>query len=469
MSEVTFEATEVGPWGTVWCGEALDVLRALPENTADAMVTDPPSGIDFMGLAWDRYQDRHAFIAAMAEVFTEARRVLKPGAHVLVWSLPKTSHWTATALEDADYEIRDVVFHIFGEGMPKSHDISKAIDARLGVERKVVGTKRLRDIRNGQGKDRYTNINAAMRPDDESPDYIDHPITEPGSPEAIEWSGWGTGLKPCIEGWILARAPLAEETIAGNVLAHGTGAINIDGTRIEAPDGVPVFTGKAQARSNTYSDGLHGSERTGEIDTETGRWPSNLAFSHALACTDDLCSPGCPIPILDEQGGVRTSGAGPTKITERDRNTYGGFAGVTEKESLRPSNTGTVSRYFPVFSYMPKPTPDERHAGTDGENSHPTLKGIELMRWLVKMVTPKKGVVLDPFFGSGTTGAATALESVSIIGIERQPKYAEIGAKRTAYWWQVSRNRPAAVSITTAKKLVRKPQKRNQDQLGLFD
>lgn len=203
-------------------GDCLEALPAIADNSLDSLVTDPPAGISFMGKAWDSDKGgREKWVAWLASVFRECVRVLKPGAYALVWALPRTSHWTATALEEAGFEVRDVITHLFGQGFPKSMDVSKAIDKKLGAKR-----ERLRGVRSGVVRDTYAQDAWSL----EFKDSVLSPV--PLTDEARQWQGWGTGLKPAAEFWILARKPLAEKSVAANVLRWGTGGVNIDGCRV---------------------------------------------------------------------------------------------------------------------------------------------------------------------------------------------------------------------------------------------
>lgn len=251
-------------------GDCLEALKTLESNSVDSLVTDPPAGISFMGKEWDSDKGgRDGWIKWMSEVMRECLRVMKPGAHGLVWAIPRTSHWTAAALEDAGFEIRDVITHLFGQGFPKSLDISKAIDKAAGAERELIG------------------INPNARPNSQRTYSLDgksknfsievKPITAPATDEAKQWNGWGTALKPASEHWILVRKPCSEKTVAANVLEWKTGGINIDASRIST-------------KENTQ-----------------GRFPANLVLSHSEHCTDDQCDIECAIKALDEQSGQSAS------------------------------------------------------------------------------------------------------------------------------------------------------------------
>jgi hypothetical protein len=327
-------------------------LAALATASVDALVTDPPAGIGFMGKAWDGDKGgRDAWVGWLAGIMRECLRVLKPGAHGLVWALPRTSHWTATALEDAGFEIRDVVTHHFGTGFPKSLDVSKAIDAAAGAQREVVGNhgRSFRPHANG-GNDGW------QRPSHD----IHGAITAPATPAAKQWAGWGTALKPATEHWILVRKPL-DGTVAANVQRHGTGALNIDGCRIQYANAADLD--QARVPQPTFGvdptnvlDFAAGKGRNGEVfDPSKGRWPANLVLTHSPDCTE-TCAPGCPVAELDAQSGELQSGgrAGATHESE------GGYKGIRAGRSgVCIADAGTASRFF----YCAKPVRSERDGG----------------------------------------------------------------------------------------------------------
>jgi len=387
-------------------GDCLDRLGTLPDASVHAIVTDPPAGISFMGKSWD--SDRggaDSWIAWMSERARECLRVIRPGGHALVWALPRTSHWTARAWELAGWEIRDRLSHIFGTGFPKSLDIGKAIDREMGAERPVIGTRIEHDIRGGHMH--ACNGTATMV----------HQVTAPGSPEAERWDGWHTALKPAVEDWWLLRAPLRETSVARNVLAHGAGGINIGTCRVGGSN---------------------------------GRWAPHLLLSHAPDC-GKTCAAECPVQLLDEQSGASKSRSGSPR-SGRHGTGWGMTATGAEYD-----DAGGASRYYPTFRYIPKPSRTDRDFGLEGEptglkhrvnpgglesdprwapaqakNTHPTVKSIELMSWLVRLVTPPGGAVLDPFCGSGTTGVAAALLGLGFIGIEQDAEWARLASIRIA-------------------------------------
>jgi site-specific DNA-methyltransferase (adenine-specific) len=427
-------------------GDCLEVLRGLDDGIADAMVTDPPAGIAFMGKAWDRDKGgREKWIAWLGEVFAEARRVLKPGAHALVWSIPRTSHWTATALELAGFEIRDCVSHLFGTGFPKSLDVGKAIDDAAGAERLIVAPVNSDQFPSGI-------VNAGRGAGART--LIDREITAPATDAAKQWDGWGTGLKPAAELWWLVRVPL-DGTIAANVEKHGTGAINIDGCRLGDSGGTKdLATGKGDKPNEVF--GTYGACVT--VDAGVGRWPGNVTLSHSPTCGEQ-CADDCPVAELDRQSGESKSTGGQASLGAfREGAIYGKGRDETEKRDPGFGDSGGASRFF----YCAKPSTaerddglDHREAQTGGEatdrkdgssglsspragagrtggrrNPHPTVKPIELMRWLCRLVTPPGGLVLDPFMGSGTTGIAALVEGAKFLGIEREQEYFEIARER---------------------------------------
>jgi site-specific DNA-methyltransferase (adenine-specific) len=436
-------------------GDCLEAMRAMDAASVDAIVTDPPAGIGFMGKGWDH--DRggaEQWIAWLSEVMREAIRVAKPGAHALVWALPRTSHWTGTALERAGWEVRDQLHHVFGSGFPKSLDVSKAIDAAAGAERPIVG-QRSNGCAPSAGN--ATSISEART--------RIFPATAP----ATAWSGWGTALKPAHEVWWLARKPLVG-TVAANVLEYGTGGINVEGCRVgyggkdldevRRDAGSPGKNGTT--RGVVYGEGLD--QRDSLIDfNPSGRWPPNLLLSHDPSC-NGVCAPTCPVAEMDRQSGDCASRDGAANGGFRDDDVpVAGFLRGS-RGTLPPGrgDSGGASRFFPVFRYVAKPSRGERDAGCwdledvsgndvtgrkDGSagavcsaragptsaarrNIHPTVKPVELMEWLVRLVTPPGGTVLDPFTGSGSTGCAAVRLGSNFIGIEREPEYARIAERR---------------------------------------
>jgi len=349
--------------------DCLDAMRDLPDACVDAIVTDPPAGIAFMSREWDKDKGgRDAWVAWMTDVARECLRVIKPGGHALVWTIPRTSHWTGWAWEGAGWEPRDKIVHLFGSGFPKSLNVSKSIDKSHGAEQEVIGIDHewIRRAGLSHGGNTYTTntFGSASGPNAGK-------ITTPATDAAKKWDGWGTALKPASEDWWLFRKPL-DGTVAANVLAHGTGAINVDGCRIS---GAPRTTHAAGNIRGAECFG--GGQRVGVVEPgAAGRWPANVALDEEAAA------------MLDEQTG----------------------------------DSGGASRFF----YTAKASRKERGEG----NVHPTVKPLALMRWLVRLVTPPGGTVLDPFAGSGTTLLAARAEGFGAVGIEREAEYVEIMRKR---------------------------------------
>jgi site-specific DNA-methyltransferase (adenine-specific) len=388
-------------------------MRTLPDNSVDSIVTDPPAGIAFMGKAWDTDKGgRKQWCAYMEERFVEALRVCKPGGHALVWALPRTSHWTATALEDAGWEIRDICVHLFGGGFPKSMAIDKAIDKAAGVEREVVGSRIADDIRGG-------NMHAMNRGVRHTID-----ITAPATPEAKQWDGWGTALKPASEHWILCRKPI-KGTIAGNVLEWGVGGIHIDACRVETADSLE----RVQGSNPNTSTRIASNNGYVSLPQTQGRFPANLLISHAPTCDGSGCADACPIRLLDEQTGVLKSGGRDGIL--RDHCSYGGYKGTNNYSKSAPSEGGG-SRYFPNFGYYPKASKRDRTCNGAAENNHPTVKNRDLMRWLCRLITPPGGTVLDCFAGSGSTAIACLEEGFNYVLIEQDEESVGTARKRIA-------------------------------------
>jgi hypothetical protein len=337
--------------------------------------------------------------------------------------------------------VRDVITHHYGSGFPKSLNVSKAIDAAAGAKREVVGPDP-----NHRERAHTPEVYSGGQ---KRPEFLTAPATD----AAKQWDGWGTALKPASEHWILVRKPLAG-TVAANVQEHGTGALNIDACRIEAGvrDSGPSVRVAGDRSREEYrtgtSDGPHG-------DTAQGRWPANLVLSHSEWCEPGACLPGCPVALLDAQSGVLTSGVGAIKRASSKGtrgNDYGAESRPAGTAMVCYGDTGGASRFF----YISKPTTAEREENVrdlprrsagelvdrdDGSaamgsprtgagrtsrgraNIHPTVKSVSLMSWLITLVTPPGGLVLDPFAGSGTTGVAAIRLDHRFLGFEIDPDY----------------------------------------------
>jgi hypothetical protein len=275
-------------------GDCLEVLKTMPSNSVDSICCDPPAGIAFMGKSWDTDKGgRDAWIAWLQSVAAECYRVMKHGGHALVWALPRTSHWTGMAWENAGWEPRDKIVHIFGSGFPKSLNVSKAIDKAAGAERPVVGKSPWSQPAKSGHHAGLTDNNVVKTEGRYTPD-----VTASATPEAEQWEGWGTALKPAAEDWWLFRKPL-DGTVAGNVLKYGTGAINIDGCRVGIPAADKKNYDANMACHERYADGrekLGGYEGGWNADPSavknTGaRWPANVILSKPedeYALKDDI-------------------------------------------------------------------------------------------------------------------------------------------------------------------------------------
>lgn len=391
--------------------DCLKAMNEIAQASVDALITDPPAGISFMGKEWDHHKGgRDQWVQWMSEVMRECYRVLKPGAHGLVWALPRTSHWTATALENAGFEIRDVVTHLFGTGFPKSLDISKAIDKAAGRELEVIGERVADDIRGG-------NMHASNRGERHT-----IKITQATSDEAKKWQGYGTALKPASEHWILIRKPLSEKTVAANVLKHGTGGINIDASRIGTSDKLSGSGSAPLKHGGQNHRPFHdNAEPRGCNQHAAGRFPANLVLSHNDDCSDE-CSEGCAVKMLDQFGD--TGGASRffycAKASKSDRNE--GLEGMPEKAS-RPLGISN-------WEGQTNGSGDKMGASKPQANHHPTVKSTKLMEYLIKLITPEGGTILDPFMGSGSTGVAAKKLGFKFVGIEREEEYFNIAIKR---------------------------------------
>lgn len=533
----------------VWLyqGDCVEVLRSWPEASVDAVVCDPPYGLEFMGKEWDKltrnllrpegkdaerveeygnsYAGRRSRLpdlsktgGAEAQAWHEAwarecLRVLKPGGHLIAFGGSRTWHRMACAVEDAGFEIRDSLMWLYGSGFPKSLDVSKAIAKRAGGEaaakEAIAWMKQERErlqlsrveletrifgrsdgnVRNWEEgislpqsglweKIRaalgyaYSPHDAVMQRGDEEVGVEDgsfgyqrggerwekeRVLRAAATDAAKQWAGWGTALKPAHEPVILARKP-PEGTIAANVQKWGTGALNIGGCRIStageefrAPQSSPGarqgVVGGDLGFSGNSDEAFHAAQRASIERTATlGRWPANIMLDEEAGA------------MLDAQSGNRPgmSGGG---VGRRDTSMFSGIGGVSKPEHMY-GDSGGASRFF----YCPKPSRREREHGLDGfpvrsagevtdredgsaglnspragagrtsgaRNTHPTVKPVELMRYLCRLVTPPGGVVLDPFVGSGTTGMAARLEGFRFIGIDREAEYLQIAQARIA-------------------------------------
>jgi site-specific DNA-methyltransferase (adenine-specific) len=413
----------------IYQGNNLEVLPTLPDNSVDSIVCDPPYELGFMGKSWDS-----SGIAYSVELWRECLRVLKPGGHLLAFGGTRTWHRLAVAIEDAGFEMRDSIAWLYGSGFPKSHNISKAIDKAAGAERQVIGH------RNPSGSGVAGNAEK-----DNSGSHIwsgELRSNEPITDDAKAWDGWGTALKPAHEPIVVARKPLIG-TVAENVLTHGVGGLNIDATRIQH-NGRPSPC-RADGTIQRGSGNIYGKQtNTESFDTNVGRWPANIILDEYTA------------ELLDEQSG--TSKSPPTYTRKADgfgKSSYG-IGEASGKVSINFGDSGGASRFF----YVAKASKRDRNEGLDElplidrgspaqgmqnmdggrdrfrQNFHPTVKPTALMQYLIRLVTPANGVVLDPFAGSGSTGKAAILEHKHFIGIELTAEYLPIIEGRLTHAYQ---------------------------------
>lgn len=317
-------------------------------------------------------------------------RALTPGGHLLAFGGTRTWHRLCCAIEDAGFEIRDSITWLYGSGFPKSLDVSKAIDRAAG--------------HGGE-------------------------ITAPATDAAKQWQGWGTGLKPAHEPIVVARKPLSG-TVAATVQAYGTGALNIDGCRVPGSPWSFVHGEKTGRSAGVMGNSA---SRSGIVQShKLGRWPANVVLSHSPDCDTD-CAPSCPVAELDSQSGIMVARSSYRGQCDGDGNNkiFGHGKGCFFPNTVRGhDDIGGASRFFATFRYQAKAPTSERPI-VDGV-SHPTVKPLALMRWLVRLVTPPGGTVLDPFLGSGTTAQAARDEGVLCIGIERETSYVPLIMSRVA-------------------------------------
>lgn len=370
---------------TIYNGNMLEEIEKLEKDSIDSIITDPPYELNFMGKDWD-----NAGVSYNKHTWEKCLRVLKPGGYLLAFGGSRTFHRIACAIEDAGFEIKDTIMWVYGSGFPKSMNIGLEVDKKLGNESKVVGSGK-----SGVSSRAYQSL--------ETTTAGSYEIKEAQN----EWNGWGTQLKPAFEPIIVARKPV-ENTVVDNVMKYGTGGYNIGACRI------PL-------ESNNIA-----------TTNQKGRYPSNVILTYDDSDYDEVCG-GFPIT-----GQSNNTGIAYTYDKEYDNANI--FDNIGNKPNA-PSNyndLGSASRYF----YCAKASNKDRDAGLkflqNTHNTHPTVKPVELMQYLVRLVTAKGGVVLDPFMGSGSTGKAVMCENVTkhmdytFIGIELEKEYCNIAQARMA-------------------------------------
>lgn len=406
-------------------GDCLEVLKTFPDNYFDSLITDPPSGINFMSRGWDKDKGGMLnWINWLSEVMNEAMRTMKPGAIGLVWSIPRTSHWTGMALELAGFRIIDIVHHANGGGFPKGQDVSKIIDRMLGEEREVTGISRKMG----------TNAFGVLNDDNWQPKEIVFE-TKSSSELAKQWDGWKTpALKPAIEGWWLVQKKCSESSIVRNILKHCTGGLNIEAGRIKVNKDDPNHR-KNPTKSGDLKSifGGIGNVTSPRGCKEVGRYPANLILSCGINCQENNHAKDCPVTVIGDQSGECKSG-------ERKREVkYTKAKGFLKKRCANndyPESTGTAARYFKQLPfdtdtvnsiyYKAKASTNDRNCKGLVDNNHPTVKSRHLMAYFIKLITPPNGIVLDPFGGSGTTAVSAIETGFSYVLIEKETEYLEI-------------------------------------------
>ncbi len=390
------------PINQIICGDNIDTLRTLPDACVDSCVTDPPYGLEFMGKAWDKG-------VPGVELWREVLRVLKPGGHLLAFAGTRTQHRMATAIEDAGFEIRDMIAWCYGSGFPKSLDVSKAIDKAAGAEREVVG-RTVTPFRVDNAATRGTSLQGSVNGDfskQTEDGYRYTEVTAPATEAAKQWAGWGTALKPSLEPITVARKPLCG-TVAANVLQYGTGGLNVDGCRVgteERPRLEAGFVRNGRTDEEVFATGYG---RPKEVNgSVSGRWPANLIHDGS----DEV------VGLFPETAPAKMADRGKGKGDTGTYGAYGGDPGIRGHDD----SGGSAARFF----YCAKADASERR-----QSKHPTIKPVALMRYLVRLVTPPNGLVLDPFGGSGTTAEAARLEHCRFLLMELSPEYCADAAER---------------------------------------
>lgn len=431
------------PQWNVIKGDCCEIAAQMEPNSVDSVVTDPPYELGFMGKTWDR-----SGIAFKPSTWAEFERVLKPGGYLLSFGGTRTFHRIAVAIEDAGFEIRDTLVWLYGSGFPKSHDVSKAIDKAAGAEREVVGSykatgtaRTLTGGNYGGGGKNTTERDVIYQ-------------TAPATDLARQWDGYGTALKPAWEPIILARKPLIG-TVAQNVVEFGTGALNIDGCRIETNENLNggAYSAESEAGYIRRWEGGEFVRKPGQYKQPIGRWPANVILDEEAAA------------MLDEQTGVKDGGYVLNRTKGmRPFNNNGAKTGY-ETTAYIEEPSGGASRFF----YCAKANRQEREAGLENrekqsvsigdtrpsggmheryrtangsgktalsQNTHPTVKPIALMRYLARLVTPPGGEIFDPFCGSGSTGIGAVLEGFDFFGVDTddEPNSTEIARARIEWW-----------------------------------
>ena len=407
-------------------GDCLNILNMMIEDEVfvDSIVTDPPYELGFMGRSWDS-----TGIAFQKETWELCFKVLKPGGHLLAFSGSRTYHRMAVAIEDAGFEIRDQVMWLYGSGFPKSMNVGKALDKKLGNERESFGTKlkKAGDMRGG---------NYVKGGDYKS---IEIEITKGNT----EWEGWGTALKPAHEPLVLARKPLSEKSVVDNVLKHRTGGINIDECRVEGndakyPDTNPDFRDQGrQSKENIGIDKLSFGQTENvkrkkvvrKSRDENGVWTNDNSGMKAEGSEYADADPRGRFP-----SNVMHDGSGSIKELFEDKSKYF-YCAKTSKAERNQGLDNFIKKNKVFNGQSPNASKDmkgveQKFTTKPSANIHPTVKPIKLMKYLCRLITPKGGTILDPFMGSGSTGMAAKEENFEFVGIEKEEEYFNIATAR---------------------------------------
>jgi len=383
----------------------LEGLKLLDDNSIDSIVTDPPYELGFMGKKWD-----NTGISYNVDLWKECLRVLKPGGHLLSFGGSRTYHRMACAIEDAGFEIRDQIMWVYGSGFPKSRNISKDMDIEVPAAPGRKAISKREKVKAESDMLSQWHVQNGYRKDQQSLHLAEEGLLTttsniPVSENAIKWDGWGTCLKPAHEPIVVARKPLSEKKVADNVLKWNTGGINIDDCRIELNGD---YKSKSNGRPSLTGLGDNYNPDNANKPDDVGRFPANIIFDKEAG------------RLLDEQSGTLKSGKNATRKNPNAKGYHGNWG--TGQEMTTYGDSGGASRFF----YCAKSSKKER-----GEyNSHPTVKPLSLIKYLVTLVTPLNGICLDPFEGSGTHALSCKELGFNYIGFEMEDAYCEIAMKR---------------------------------------
>lgn len=409
--------------------------RKKPAKPGGTDATSRLAGGGFMGASWD------SFVPG-PRVWAEVLRVTRPGGYLLAFAGSRTSGWMEISLMLAGWEVLDTIVYMYAEGFPKGGNVGKRVDDLLGGKREVVGSKLGQpgySLAPGKGATVYGSVGGKGDSEKECG------ITDPATGEGAIWDDWSTTLKPAHEPVIVARKPLSEKSVAANLLRWRTGAMNIGACRIPS-EAALVRPAVLRHDNEVYGVGLGAGVQT----EPAGRWPANLMLTHSEACGDE-CADGCPVRLLDEQGGERKSGSRAAGVHARgSKHCYGAIS-----PGMLPAivgSSGGASRFF----FCAKASPSDRTEGAPaGANKHPTVKPVPLIRELARLIAPQPvagwtkdgdtwqwedrppGEVLVPFAGSGSEVVACALEGLRAVGIEREAEYHATAEARVAHALQL--------------------------------